>query len=323
MPFMEARNLTDSLIIDVFSEDNTVKRNDLKTLGLTKAQMKKIFGFLTSGFEEIAEQIKLTVQACKLETKLDPFNRILISGSGANLPGVESFISKSMELQTAALPFLPEYNNPKANLMFHHALGMIYAYVNKKGGAINFLKDEFIPDINNGHQTPRRVYYLAAFFLGLTAFVLIINLIISLILGTNSSAKYNDVLAERYKKYFTDSSNPEDPIAAAKDKLRKATRELESITSVTGEQGSTLLMLKDLLADFEAGDGFELRSLVINESIIRIDGSTSSGSSIDRFKEELQKSGKFDSVSLNISSSRKGNATFTLTIQQKKKNKKS
>ncbi|MDR3238056.1 MAG: pilus assembly protein PilM [Spirochaetia bacterium] len=311
----EAVNFLIKLKPDIVSASGFADNTGLK---LSKQQMKKIFALIAETFNNLIEQMQLTIRAYRAEGHDDDFGRILTSGGGANITGVSAFLSRGMEIPASALPFVPEYRDPATNSLFHIPLGMIISYSDKKNGAVNFLKGEFIPGIN---AKTRKLYSLAAFFLALSAAALLINFIIILIAGSSSSSKYEKTLGENYMKYFGEKTAPPDPVAAAKEKLKKEKKEFDSLAAVIGESTPSLELMNDILSKFEQDPSFELKNFVINENTIRIDGSTASAQGIENFRRKIQQSGGIDSASINITSARNGNSSFTLTIKRKKETK--
>ena len=301
--------------IDITSFENNQKKSHYSSIKPT--QMKKVYQIIVKNFESLLAQINITIDACRTENSLGNINRLVFSGGGANIQGVSSFLSKSLDIPAVPLPFLPGYDDAKINSVFSVALGMVLSYVVKKNSSINFLKSEFAGSMNAGGK---RVYYLSAFFLGMTVIILLLNFIISFAIGSSSSSRYEDVLAKNYQKYFADKSNPSDVIKAATEKLNKEKKEYNSLFAVIGEDGSSIEMMYEVISNFEHDSTFDLKNFVINETHIRIDGLTASSSAIDRFKEKLQQTGLFESVTIPNTTSRGGSINFTLDIKKKKKN---
>ena len=285
-----------------------------------KQQIKKIFRIITETFEDMREQVQLTIMAYRAEGNEGDIDRILLSGGGANFSGLAAFMSKGTGIPAFYLPFLDGYRDTKTNSIFHSALGMLLAYVDKKNKSINFIKGEFLPDING---KTKKIYSLALFFLTLTAFVFIFSLIMMTITGSSSASKHEKLLQDNYLKYFAEKEIPGDPIASAKEKLKKEEKELDSINAIIGEKISSLELMRDIFSCFGHDPSFELKNLIINENSVRIDGSTSSTQGINNFRDKLQQTGSFDSISINnITSSKNGVSSFQMTIKKKKGTKK-
>ncbi len=310
----EAVKLYEKLDLDINSLENNYKKGNLKKSGLTKQKIKKIYNRSIEVIDELIEQIIITIKAYSVANTELNLNRILISGGGSNLSGIGTHLLKNLDVPVISLPFISDYNEEKIQAQFPVAFGTILSYINKKSQSINFLKGEFIPDVISA---TKRIYYLSGFFLAFTVFVFIVNIIITTILTSKSNRQYNDIISQRYKQYFSVKKIPHDPVASAMKLLKKEKSELESMQQLIKEDTSLLDLLDGILKNFSADTDFDLKSIVINERVIRIDGTIGSGKIIDDFKNELQKSKQFDSVSLDIKYSRKNEIRFTLSIKQK------
>jgi type IV pilus assembly protein PilM len=318
----ETSSLFDRLSLDITSFENNVQKGIYRNHAITKPKMKKIFNTAIEIVDDLIEQINLTIKAFCVNTEDLEFNRLLISGGGSNLAGIGTRISKGLGIPVVSLPFLEDYKEQKLQTQFPIVFGALLSHLNKKSYSINFLKGEFLPDID---RSSRKVYYLSGMFLAASLFVLLLNVIISTVLTSQSNSQYDKIISDKFKRYFKGRKVPENPIAEANKIMKKEKTELENIRLLVKHDMSVLDLLNDILINFKGKDDFELKNLVINERIIRFDGSAGASNTIDDFKEKLIKSKKYDSVSLNIKLSRKNDVRFTMTIKRKSekgKNKK-
>ncbi len=302
------------LSLDIISFENNVQKGAYKSLDITKPNLKKIFNAAVEIADDLVEQINLTLKAFLVNTGEINFNRLLISGGGSNLAGIGTRISKSLGIPVVALPFLEEYKEQKLQAQFPIVFGALLSYMNKKSHSINFLKGEFLPDVD---RSSRKVYYLSGMFIAAALLVFILNIIISTILTSKSNSQYDEIIKDKYKQYFKGRNVPENPLADANKIIKKEKTELDNISQLVKHDVSVLDLLNEILLSFKGEESFELKNLVINERIIRFDGSAGNSNTIDALKEKLIKSKKYDSVSLNIRLSRKNNVLFTMTIKQK------
>lgn len=313
IPFAEAVRTFEALNLDLTSLENNYQRGFYKNLKLTKTRFKKIFEEATDIVRELNEQIYLTIKAFSTDYGSLEFNRIILSGGGSNLQGIGSLISQAMEVPAVALPFLDEYRELEIRTQFPIALGTVLCYLSNRRGGINFLKGEFTPDVTG--QT-KKIYYLPAAFIGAAVIIFFINIIASMFIISRINESNRELLERRYNNYFG-SPPPEDPVESARKKLQAEKNELKSIHEFMPEDASMMNLLRDMLVNFDTVENFELRNLVINENIVRFDGSSSDSSSIDRFREKLLATGNYDSVSLNIRSSTRQQILFTMSIRTK------
>ncbi len=310
----EASRILYNLNLDLTSFENNAQRDYYKTLDITKAQLKKIYTAAMTISDELLEQIILTIKAVFVECSGCTFNRALISGGGSNIMGLGTMLSQGLEMPVDLLPFLDDYKERNIRTQFPIVFGTILSYVNHPRSSINFLKGEFIPDVASG---TKKIYYLSAAFAALSLLILFINLILSAIMSYRSNREYDKMISEQFRRYFHATSVSSDPIADAIKIYKKEKAELDAITKLMPRSVSFLDILKDVLSYFPSDSGFVLTNLVYNENILTIDGTAGSSTMLDKFKETLLKTKKFESVILNIRYSRQNEVRFSMTIKHK------
>jgi type IV pilus assembly protein PilM len=310
----EAFRVFYNLNLDLTSFENNLQRDYFKTLDINRQQLKKIYAAAMKISDELIEQIILTLKAVLVECGGVTFNRALISGGGSNIMGIGSLLSQGLEMPADLLPFLEEYKERNIRTQFPIVFGTLLSYINHPRSSINFLKGEFIPDVASG---TRKIYYLSAGFALLAAFMLIINLSISAVMSYRADQEYNKIISEQFKRYFHVTSVSTDPIAEAMKIYKKEKAELDGITKLMPRSASLLDLLKDVLTYFPQDSGFTLSNLVYNENILTIDGIAGSSALLDKFKESLLKTKKYESVILNIRYSRQNEVRFAMTIKHK------
>jgi type IV pilus assembly protein PilM len=310
----EAFSLFYSLNLDLTSFENNLQRDYYKTLDISRQQLKKIYAAAMKISDELIEQIILTLKAVFVECGGVTFNRALISGGGSNIMGIGSLLSQGLEMPADLLPFLEDYKERNIRTQFPIVFGTLLSYINHPRSSINFLKGEFIPDVASG---TRKIYYLSAGFALLAAFILIINLSTSAIMSYRSDKEYNRIISEQFRRYFHANSASTDPIADAMKIYKKEKAELDGITKLMPRGVSLLDLLKDVLTYFPQDSGFVLTNLAYNENILTIDGIAGSSALLDKFKETLLKTKKYESVILNIRYSRQNEVRFTMTVKHK------
>ena len=93
-------------------------------------------------------------------------------------------------------------------------------------------------------------------------------------------------------------------------------REVDSIESFLKIEEKMIDIIYLLVSNFPYDANFDLNNLVINESIIRLDGSINSIAKIDEFKNRLTQTQKFDSIVFNTNVMQ-NNVKFSMTIKLK------
>ncbi|HOW82164.1 MAG TPA: pilus assembly protein PilM [Spirochaetota bacterium] len=310
----EAEKLLLALSLDLVSLDNNLQRDTYKTLGIPRPKLKEIFTSAVEMTGGLIEQMNLTVKAFEAEFGETVFSRILVSGGGACMSGIGSLISRELGLPVVSHPFFENFRNDNLDLVFQPALGSVLAYLNRKSDYVDFLKDEFTPEET---FSARRMYFLAAGFGILSVVMLAINLISSAVMSSSMNSQYDEILNQHFKRYFRTAPKTDNQIAEAMKILNKEKKELKSIEVFFTKDESVMDILNDMLSHFPPNTNFTLKNLVINERIIRIDGSVSSSQAIEDFKEKIKQTEKYESVTMNIKSSRKDEISFSMTIKMK------
>ncbi len=309
----EAVKLFEGLKLDLNSFENNLQK-DFSELKIKKNSLKGIYDKSLNVIYTLLEEIILSKKAFLNEYPEVAFSRILISGGGSDIAGIGSIISRELELPVVSLPFMEEHAEPKIRSQFPAAFGLILSYLNNRYEAISFLKGEFLPA--SSHASIKQ-YYLAATFAVLAVFILIVNLIVSLYVKSESNKKYSDILNDRFKKYFHARKPSENPVSDALKILKDEKKEFENIDSLVRSDEKIMIILNDILLFFPKDDAFELRNLVINESVLRLDAKMGSSVKIDEFKNKLIESKKFDSVVLNTNLKKGSDILFAMTIKLK------
>lgn len=308
----EVVNLFENYNFDLTSFENNLQKDYQNDLKVKKNTIKGVYDKSIEIVVNLIEQIILTKKAFLNEYPEIVFSRVLISGGGSSINGIGTIISGELELPVVAIPFFEDYTEAKIRSQFPMAFGIILSYLNKKYSAISFLKGEFTPVLSTSSI---KQYYLAAGFTMLTLIVILINIIVTSYLKSESNEQYKNILNSRFKKYFHARRPSEDPISDAMKMLNEEKKELESIESVVRSNENIMNIFNDVLSFFPKDDSFELKNLVINESVIRLDAKIGSSVKIDEFKNKLTESKKFDNVTVNTNIKKGNDVLFSMTIK--------
>ncbi len=312
LPYHEAVHLFQRLHLDLSSLENNLQRDFHRTLDLNRAKLKKIFDDTHEILRELIEQLYLTIKSFSLSYAQMEFSRVLLSGGGSNIIGIGQIIGSALELPIVSLPFLEGYDDIRIHTQFPIAFGTVLSALNRRQSAINLLKGEFLPDIVS---KSKKIYYLAAAFLILAALVLGVNLLLSAVMESRMNSRYEDLLQERFRRYFHSRPTGDDPIRQATKIIGDERKELSAIKAVLQSDVRILEILKDMLAGFPKDPSFELKNMVINEKIVRIDGETANSAILDEFKNRLQQSKQYESVVLNTNMRSRSQVGFTMTVK--------
>ncbi|MBN2038537.1 MAG: pilus assembly protein PilM [Spirochaetes bacterium] len=300
--------------LDLNSFDNNLQKDYQKQFKIKKTALKSIYNAAVDQVSELIEQITISKMAFSDEHPETAFSRVIISGGGSNITGIGTLISRELELPVISLPFLEEYTETKVRNQLATVFGLVLSYLNRKNPAISFLQNEFLPEASGFSF---KQLYVGGFFILLTLLVLFTNLTTTSYLKSESNEQYNEILNKKFQKYFRVSGTIEDPVAEASRLLKEEKKEFESIDSLIHSNARIMDTLNDMLSLFPEDESFELRNFVLNESIIRLDGSIGSSINIDTFKNKLIESKKFENVTLNTNIKKGNEVRFSMTIKLK------
>lgn len=314
IPLSEAGSLFEKSGLDLTSLENNYSRDAHTSLGMSRQRFKKFYETCVAAIGDLIEQILLTIKSFAVDYGDIDFSRILISGGGANIAGVGQALSSGLGLPVVSLPFLNGYAEQKIQTQFPIAFGTAISAIDRSLPAINYLQGEFVPDFV---ASSRKIYYIAGAFASLTAVLLVVNIGISAFVNIKNRSHYRELINERFSRYFHIRPVPDDPLKAAMKIVNDEKKELNSIDAVLQSGDHVVDVLNDIIRYFPSDDTFQLSNLVINESVVRIDGQSSTSRYIDEFKNRLLDSKRFDSVNLNTNINKKNEVTFSLVIKQK------
>ena len=311
---VEAQNILKSLNIDVSSKEQNIKNTVYKDFGITKTLYKTVCDETRKLFMEICNEIIVTINSDNPSNESDHFSRVILSGGGSNIKGVSGLISDVLNIPALFMPFFDTYSDQNVKSGFSICFGNLLVYLNHRKESINLLKGDFLPEGAEGILTK---YKLPIIFTSAALVVLILNFLITFFLVSKSSNYYEDILKNRYRKFFNTQNAPDDPLDEAVKKLNLIKKELSAVKTVTGEKDSFMIMLGSVVKNFPDPAGFDLRRLTYDGSSIIVEGEIRSSADLEAFKNQLHKSGLFESISSDIRDSSASRSLFTMTIKRK------
>ncbi len=313
-PRSEALNILKSLDVDLSSKDLNTKNTAYKDSGITKTLYKAICNETKNLFMEICNEVIVTINSDNPSNNPDHFSRVILSGGGSNVKGVSGLISDLLNMPALFMPFLESYNDENIKSRFPICFGNLLVYLNHKDESINLLKGDFLPE---GADGILKQYRLPVFFTSAALVILIFNFLITFFLVSKSSNYYEDILKNRYMKFFNVQNAPDDPLEEGIKKLNLIKKELSAIKTVTGEKDSFMIMIGSVVKSFPDPAGFDLKRITYDGSTIVIEGEIRSSADLEIFRNQLHKSGLFESISSDIRDSSTVRSLFTMTIKRK------
>lgn len=310
----DSKNTLKELDIDLSSFDLFISSDSFKRSGISKPKMKKIHDCASTIIYKIVEEISLTIQAGSSFNEYVDFGRIIITGGGSNIRGISKILSEETGLPVVFMPFLTGYPDSDIRSRFSVSLGNLLVFMNHKNDSVNFLHGQ--SGIDSGGNVSNK-YLLPASFIILAAAVFIINLIITFIQVTRNQSYTDDILKQKYKRYFGSQTVPADPVKEASLIVQKEQKELIVLKELLGDEEPFIPTLNLITNCFQGAEGFDIKKLSFDGKSISIEGDTARSSDLEDFKKNLLDSGEFESVSLNIRDTSKSRNLFTMTIKKK------
>ena len=107
---------------------------------------------------------------------------------------------------------------------------------------------------------------------------------------SKSNSEYNKIISGKIKKLFPIKNISDNPISDARKIYNKEKKELEELSLLIGKGDSMLDLIKDITSHFVTDENFNLKNLTINRRVVSIRGTIGSSKTIDKFKENIEKS---------------------------------
>lgn len=310
----EAKKIFESLEIDISKKDENLKSDNYKDFGLSKAKYKSLYDNTKNLFLEICKELLITINSENFRKEPSMFSRIIMSGGGSNVKGLSGLVSDVINIPAVFMPFFNEYSDPDIKSKFSVCFGNLLVFMNHKDNSINLLKGDLLPE---GFEKGLEKYKLPLFFVSAALIIFILNFIITFFLVNKNSNYYENILKDRYNKFFNTQNAPDDPLAEAVKKLNSTKKELSVIKAVTGERDSFMSLISAVVKNFPDSAGFDLKKITYDGNSIILDGEIRNSAELEAFKNNLRKSDVFESVSSDIRDSNSIRSLFTMTIKRK------
>ncbi len=311
----DAESLFKNIQIDIANIDANFENEIYKSYKLSKAKFLKVKSAIQEVFTEILNEVKLTEKSIYAEYGEIYFSKVIISGGGAIITGIEEFVTDTISIKTSRLEFLPQFNDLQIRTRFCSSFGLILSYLNKSTKKINFLKDN---SSNGNFNFNIKSYQFAVCISAFAIIALLFSIIINSIF--NYTAKKSDETALRNyfsKSFQSELKESDDPVQSARDIVSAQKKELSSVKSILPSDLTIIKKIEGITANFEMDESFTLTDLTVDEKNIKISGETMNSQNIDVFKNNLLKSGQYESVTLNTNMSSGKITKFSIQIKLK------
>lgn len=310
----EAAAIFTQLDIDLSSTDASRLKNVKTDIPVSSQKLKKIHSHASDVFAGIIDEIRLTLKAGNIVTDFTGFSRIMLSGGGSNIKGIAKLFGDESGLPVVFMPFMNDYSDTNIRSRFSICFGTLLVYMNNRHESIDFLKSGFNIQADNAIS---RKYALAIFFMILTAFVFIINLSLTMYSVYKSNSYSNDVLKQKYRRYFNTQVVPKDPIAEATKILQKDRQELKVLRDMLGEQSSFTRIISTITKKYSGLPGFYIRKISYEGRDLTLEGEIKSSPDLEVFKKNLLQTGEFETISIAITDTNRDRSLFKMIFKEK------
>lgn len=312
--YNDAMSIFERLDIDLSSFEANINKDKKVQPVITRQKLKKIYSNAVDTISGIINDITITIKASDFVTDYSGFNRIMLSGGGSNIKGVSKLLGDESGLPVVFMPFMPDYTDQNIRSRFSVCLGNLLVYMNNRNVCINLLRNE--TDFTNQGSTHKK-YHLSILFLSLTVVVLIINFGLTLYSVFKSDSYSNDVLRQKYKRYFNTQNVPQDPVKEASKLIQKDRQELKALHDMLGEQASFIELLNEITKEYSNIPGFYIKKLTFDGNGMLLDGEVKNSTDLEEYKRNLMQGDRFESVSINIMDTNRDRSVFRMIIKPK------
>lgn len=301
------------LHLDLESVDANLNTGFYKSLRISKKQLAGIYDRTESVVREIAQHVKSVLQIVRDESDSSAFEKMIISGGISNLRSIADIFYSIAGIPVGSCEILPSTNNRQIQTRFFTVFGLIHSYFDRRE-RIN------LADNRGGEDEAGRFsqYYPAVFFSAVSFIITLSILLLSFIFSGSQKAKNEDILRKNfYKLYNVKLEKDMDPIAEAKKLLNEEKKRRESLEVIAPHKKTVMEVLSEITSAFPDSEDFILGALTISESTITINGTSKDTGELETFKNNLNGSGHFESVTLNTNITSNSGTSFTMTIKSK------
>ncbi|HXH10452.1 MAG TPA: type IV pilus assembly protein PilM [Alphaproteobacteria bacterium] len=276
--------------------------------------------FLTLLAKEIDHTLLAYSARSEGETEVQEF---VLLGGGAALPEAVAFFSEQYGVATTVFdvehrlfPPAPMALQPHTGLVMPVALGLALRSVSRQAPGLNFRQEEFA--LRKSYEEIRGQLLslggVAAFLVGLALFDLYYHL-------HNKEIHYaqlQDQVEALFRETFPDVRRVTNEVAQARERLREIETNLRGVGSLSGPQGSSLEMLRELSVRLPQNLEVKITDLTISTEGIGISGETQSFDGVDNLKQAFASSPYFDEVKVSQARAGTKGVEFKLAITLKK-----
>ena len=311
---IESYRIYELLDLDLNSLESNSDKSSSSGINITKPKIKKIYSHAVETVNTIINDLLLSIKASGTVNDYSDFSRIMLSGGGSNIRGIAKFFSDESGLPVVFMPFVNKYTDRNIRSRLSICLGNLLVYMNNRNDSINFLRDRTSANATAGWSSR---YSLAKFFIIMTIAVFILNLLLTFYSVYKSNSYSDEQLRQKYKRYFNTTNIPKDPVAEATKLLQKERQELKVLKDMIGEHSSFTGIMGTVTKSFSGIPGFYIRKMTFEGNDMTLEGEVQSSSDLEQYKKNILQTGKFETVTVNITDTNRDRSLFKMIIKQK------
>lgn len=310
----EAARIFEQLDLDLNSLESNTDKNNVAGINITRPKLKKIYSQAVETVNMIINDLLLSIKASGVVNDYSDFSRIMLSGGGSNIRGIAKFFGDESGLPVVFMPFVNEYTDRNIRSRLSICLGNLLVYMNSRNDSINFLRG--MTSVNSAAGLGSR-YKLAKFFIIMSISVFMLNLLLTFYSVYKSNSYSDEQLRQKYKRYFNTTNIPKDPVAEASKLLQKERQELKVLKDMIGEHTSFTGIMSTVTKAFSGIPGFYIRKMLFEGNDMTLEGEVKNTGDLELYKKNILQTGKFETVTVNITDTNRDRSLFKMIIKQK------
>jgi type IV pilus assembly protein PilM len=252
----------------------------------------------------LAKEIDHTLLAYGTRAGEEQVQEIVLLGGGAALPEALPFFQDHYGLPTTLFdmeqrlfPAASMILQPQAGLVMPVALGLAVRQAKRQALGLDLRREEFT--LHKSYEEVRgqllSIGGMVALLVGLSLFDLYYHLHTKEI----HYARLQSQIQAQFRDTFPDVRRISNEMAQARERLRELETNLKGVGTLSGPQGSSLEMLRELAVRTPQGLPVKITDLTISTEGIGISGETQSFDGVDGLKKAYAASAYFDEVKVS------------------------
>ncbi|NLV69163.1 MAG: pilus assembly protein PilM [Spirochaetes bacterium] len=310
----EASGIFETIDIDLNTTESGMDKVATEGLNITKPKMKKIYSGALETVNTIISDLLISIKSSGIVNDYSDFSRIMLSGGGSNIKGIGRLFGDESGLPVVFMPFVNEFSDRNIRSRLSICLGNLLVFMNNRNDSINFLKERSASAAAAGWNNR---FGIAKLFIIMSIAVFIVNLMLTFYSVYKTNSYSDEQLRQKYKRYFNTSNIPKDPVVEASKILQKERQELKVLKDMIGEHSSFTAIIGIVTKTFSGIPGFYVKKMSFEGNDMTIEGEVKNSSDLEQYKKNILQTGRFETVTVNITDTNRARSLFRMIIKQK------